>query len=389
VRHTFEPLFSFLYAAETARAEAKIEAQWEEEYEKGTSDDTRAAYGDPERGICLLNRVINRWTTLPVPTEETWRAATAADPDLKYIMASLENQTDLQRAPLTNKKYHDEWREGKLEQENGMMYQLELPKATRIRQLRQKVVPHTLRPTIMAAYHATPLAGHTGLYKTYWRIAARFWWPGMYTDIQKAVLHCAHCRVANLTSHQAQQILGALSTDEAFDIICIDVWHPGKTNQKSDTFQRATLTSLVCNLTGFASLAFLARIDSELVTRIAFSHFFCPNGLPKMVILDGGRKFKGMLVEVCEKLGVQYHVVAPKAHNAILCERFHRYMNKVQQIGAADMQSFEQWKINALFVAYAWNASPIDGSSVATQRSRATTKKLFSKSICSHDCSPI
>jgi hypothetical protein len=335
-RHTFDPLIPALYAAETTNAEKQIETQWQENYGKENTDTTRATYGDPERGICLLNRVIDRWTTLPVPTKEMWQAATTADQDLSLVLTSLQNETALQRAPLTKKKYHDEWKDGKLEHKNGTVYQLEVPKATRIWQLRRRVVPINLRPTIMAAYHATPLAGHTGLYKTYWQIAARFWWPGIYTKIRKAVLHCAHCRVANSTSHQAQQILGALSTNEPFDIICVDVWHPGKTHQKTDTFQRAVLTCL-CNLTGFVSLAFLTRIDSELVTRIAFSHFFCPNGLPKMVILDGGSKFKGMLVEVCEALGVQYHVVTPENPNAILCKRFHRYMNKVQRLGAADM----------------------------------------------------
>jgi hypothetical protein len=28
------------------------------------------------------------------------------------------------------------------------------------------------------------------------------------------------------------------------------------------------------------------------------------------------------------------------------------------------MQSFEQWKINALFAAYTWNASLIDGTDI-------------------------
>jgi hypothetical protein len=84
----------------------------------------------------------------------------------------------------------------------------------------------------------------------------------------------------------------------------------------------STLTSL-CNLTGFASLAFLTRIDSELVTCVVFSHFLCPNGLPKLVILDRGSKFKRMPVTVCKALGIQYHVVAPKDHNVILCKHFH------------------------------------------------------------------
>jgi hypothetical protein len=44
------------------------------------------------------------------------------------------------------------------------------------------------QPTILAALHATPLAGHTGFYKTFWHIAAQNWWPGMSSNVQKAVL---------------------------------------------------------------------------------------------------------------------------------------------------------------------------------------------------------
>jgi hypothetical protein len=36
-------------------------------------------------------------------------------------------------------------------------------------------------------------------------------------------LECAHYRVANTASYQAQQILGALSMDLPFDIISMDV----------------------------------------------------------------------------------------------------------------------------------------------------------------------
>jgi hypothetical protein len=49
----------------------------------------------------------------------------------------------------------------------------------------------------------------------------------MSWDIRKAVLECAHCRVANATSHQTQQIIGALSIDEPFNVISMAIWHPG------------------------------------------------------------------------------------------------------------------------------------------------------------------
>jgi hypothetical protein len=199
--HTLAPLFTALQYAETRKAEQELEEEWK--------DETGNTYGEPTRAKTLTTRVINRWTTLPTPTTEMWQQATDQDPDLHLIKTTLMNNAELQRAPLENKRYHKEWAEGKLEVKDGIIFQLEEPKASRIRQLQRRVVPKSLIPTILAAYHATPLAGHTGLYKTYWRIAARYWWPGMSTDVREAVLNCGHCRLANATSHHAQQVLKA------------------------------------------------------------------------------------------------------------------------------------------------------------------------------------
>jgi hypothetical protein len=381
-RQSLEHICAALFHTEQSEAERKmihdLEAASGEDQEQERNTE---AYGNPERARTLLTRVINRWTTLPAPTEQSWRAATAQDPDLSKVLKALTEETELIRAGLSNKTYHTEWKKGKLEQEEGIIYQLEEPKATRIRQLRRKVVPPTLRRTILAAYHATPLAGHTGFYKTYWRIAVRFWWPGMSTDVKEAVLKCGHCRVANATSHEAQQILGALTVDEPFDVITIDVWYPGKTDNKppptrgrEDRFQKAILTCL-CTMTGFASLAFLSAVNSEATARMSFSHFFIPNGLPKLVLIDDGSEFKGVMVQMCETLGIQYYVAAPEEHNAIFSERFHRYLNKVERLGVVDHQSYEKWKMNAIFASYAWNASPIDGTDVI--RSFAAKARTF------------
>jgi hypothetical protein len=133
--------------------------------------------------------------------------------------------------------------------------------------------------------------------------------------------------------------MNALSTDKPFDIISMDVWHPGKTDKIGSTEKthRAILTSL-CNMTGFTSLAFLSNLTSDLITRLAFSHIFVPNGLPKLILIDDRSKFKGLLIQTCEAIGLQYYVACPEAHNAILCEQFHRYLNKVAKIGVIDHQ---------------------------------------------------
>jgi hypothetical protein len=114
-----------------------------------------------------LSRVINRWTTIPMPSENDWKEATNADPDTKYIYETIINGNRLNYGRLDNKRYYEECAEGKLEAENWVLYHWEEPKAKRLRQLRRKVVPLKLRQIVFVAYHATPLAGHMGIYKTY------------------------------------------------------------------------------------------------------------------------------------------------------------------------------------------------------------------------------
>ena len=80
---------------------------------------------------------------------------------------------------------------------------------------------------IIAAYHVTPMSSHSGIYKTYYRIAARFWWPGMSEMVWVGIIGCSLCQLVNAVSHKNQQIFQALPCDGPFDIVSIDVWTPG------------------------------------------------------------------------------------------------------------------------------------------------------------------
>ena len=139
---------------------------------------------DPQaRGRALMTKEVNRWTTIPTPTQDEWNQALQDDPDTRLLITTLKTGLPLDKAKLLNKRYYDEYIKGKLDVEKDTLYQYEEPKVTKIRQLRRRVVPKSMRTLITTAYHATPLAGHSGLYKTHFRIAARYFWPGMATDI--------------------------------------------------------------------------------------------------------------------------------------------------------------------------------------------------------------
>jgi hypothetical protein len=316
---------------------------------------------DNDRLVALLATNINRRTTIPLPTLDEWRHAVAQDHDLSLIKTALESNADLVRAALSQKAFHDEFRCGRLELDNGILYQYEEPKKAKVRQLRRKVVPLSLRRVIITAYHVAPLAGHVGFHKTYFRIAVRFWWPSMSEDIRFNVIGCATCRLANSASHENQKILSALSCDQPFDVITMDIWEPGYVAGKHS--ERKLLTHLD-NMSGFADIAVLGEVTSESVARTAFTSFFVPNGLPRLVIIDDGSSFKATVVSMCEQLGIVYHAVSRENHDAILCERFHRFLNKVERIHTVDTTSFSDWVLGAFFATYAWNAAPIDGTDV-------------------------
>ena len=98
-------------------------------------------------------------------------------------------------------------------------------------------------------------------------------------------------------------------------------------------------------------------------------------GIQKQSLIDAGSENKGEMISLCNTIGLKYHMVSPESHDGIINERFHRYLNKVQRIGAADMNTFEEWAMNTVFAVYAWNGAPVDGTHV--QRAFAAVGKHF------------
>ena len=195
--------------------------------------------------------------------------------------------------------------------------------------------------------------------------------PSLLKDVKEAVTTCAHCILGNNTQHQGHKIYTPIMTAEPFDIICLDIWHPGITHTSKQRAELnhaelggALLTSL-CNTTSFATTAEISQVNSEEVRDKAFQQILVPNGLPLIIIIDQGSEFKGLLTGFCMELGIRFEVVSPEQHDGILCERFHRYLNKVMRIIGADRKGFDQWKLDRSFATYAWNAAPVDGTDIA------------------------
>lgn len=320
----------------------------------------------------MLAEEFHQTTTIPLPTTAQWQDATERDKDMRIIRDAIRNNTEIQPQQINEAALYKLWCQGRIEEEEGILYHnLHKDKA---RHVRTKIPPPSIRQAIFSALHAAPMAGHTGYQKTYWKIAARYYWPGMAADIKQLTLGCGHCNAANATSHEAQQQLQTFQADEPFDVITLDVWHPGK----AATTKKGTGTHVVTcidAMTGFAAATFVDALDSETMTRAAFTAFFITHGLPRLVIIDSGSEFAGAMQALCQNIGIPHYTVSKGNHKAIICERFHRYLNKVQRIHAADCETFQEFMFGTIFAVYAWNSAPVDGTDVV--RSYAAIGREF------------
>jgi hypothetical protein len=85
-------------------------------------------------------------------------------------------------------------------------------------------------------------------------------------------------------------------------------------------------------------------------------------GLPRLVIVDADSLFAGLFKQLFQLLLIPVDAVSRENHKAVRNERFHRYLNKVQRVNTADVDSLFRWKQGVLFSLYTCNAAPIDGT---------------------------
>jgi hypothetical protein len=60
----------------------------------------------------------------------------------------------------------------------------------------------TTKATILKEYHDTMWAGHRGIWATFTKLKERYWWKGMYKDVEKFVETCIPCQLQSKAQHR-------------------------------------------------------------------------------------------------------------------------------------------------------------------------------------------
>ncbi|XP_042254566.1 uncharacterized protein LOC121887718 [Thunnus maccoyii] len=187
--------------------------------------------------------------------------------------------------------------------------------------VKRLVVPGSCRPMIMHLAHTLPWAGHLGRNKTYLRLASRFYWPSMYTDVQT---FCRTCSTCQKTCYVRQsdcaylQPLPIIAT--TFRRIAMDIVGP---LVRSSTGHQYIL--VVCDYaTRFPEAFPLCTVTAPAVLR-CLVQLFSRVGVPDEIITDQATNFTSRLQQLFhQQLGIAAIKTTPyHSQTDGLVERFN------------------------------------------------------------------
>ena len=150
-------------------------------------------------------------------------------------------------------------------------------------------IPEEMRDAIMTELHATPLAGHLGMDKTYEKIARRYYWPDMEVIVRAFVRTCPECQRNKPSYMKKVGLLKPMPIPERrWSSVNVDfIVHLPRTPRGNDSIMVVVdRLSKRCHL-----IATQVTITAPDAARLFYDHIVRLHGLPDSIVSDRDTKW--------------------------------------------------------------------------------------------------
>ncbi|GFW00526.1 transposon Tf2-6 polyprotein [Trichonephila clavipes] len=157
------------------------------------------------------------------------------------------------------------------------------------------VIPKHLRADILRHFHDAPTAGHLGFAKTYDRIRKRFYWPGMYRNVVRYVMHCRECqRRKSVPQRPPGRLVPIPPAIAPFHRIGIDLLGRFPKSAHGNKW------IIVCTdySTRYAITKALPTAEVDEIAKFLLEEIVLRHGAPRVIITDRGAVFRSRLVSL-------------------------------------------------------------------------------------------
>lgn len=218
----------------------------------------------------------------------------------------------------------------------------------------KEVIPKELREQTIAKCHSEPTAGHFGVFKSYSRLALRFYWPGMHSDVVSFISCCDICLAYKLPTHGTLGKMGRpKEVSRPFQMISIDLVGPLPVSRKRNEY----LFVVTCCFAKYCLLFPLRRATANLVSKHLENDVFLVHGIPQTIILDNGCQFiSHELDRVFKKYKVPKVNFIPKYTPQInTVERYNKTI--ITAVSTFINEDHRSWDVNLPQIQFAVNNS--------------------------------
>ena len=168
------------------------------------------------------------------------------------------------------------------------------------------VIPDNLKRRAIYECHEGNNLGHPGFVRTLRNVSARFYWSGMYSDVQRYVQRCEVCQMHSRAPSQAP-IAGHITADRPGQAWVIDVLHM----LPSEEGHIAVLVA-VDVFSRYCMLIPMYSIDSEETSSLLQSYILDGSGgIPDYILSDNGPEFKAEFDKLCAVNNITHRTSAP------------------------------------------------------------------------------
>lgn len=216
------------------------------------------------------------------------------------------------------------------------------------------VIPTSLVPNVLHAYHNHPLSGHLGIHKTWERLRDKYFWVGMFKDIKKYILACQKCRACKIDRTKPMGTLQPIEPPTGIlELMGLDFVGPvpESTNGHkyilvcTDYLSRFAITQATRNCTADTAAKFLVE---QVILRL---------GVPKQLLTDRGSHFMSRVFEAIAARCGTHHITTTSYHPQCngLTERFNATL--VDSLATYVNQQQSDWDAFLPYVTFAYNTA--------------------------------
>ena len=170
---------------------------------------------------------------------------------------------------------------------------------SKVNSFRQVVVPEVLRTKVLSLAHDCIMSGHQGVKRTYERVIAHFYWPGVHGDV---VRYCRSCDICQRTIAKGRNTKTPLSKmpliERPFQRVAVDLIGPiAPITERNNRY----ILTMVDYATRYPEAVALSKIDAETAAE-ALVTMFSRVGIPEEILSDQGAQFMSAVMQETSRL---------------------------------------------------------------------------------------